>query len=1405
MVNKPHAPRSSTKSGKKTASTAATANGEDTSYIVFSNGKDSKKTKKTDPPPPAPATTSASAKAKGKNAAPELDIAGDVVKKPDTRTLIGGQSWTGKLPVNMLSEHCQKQKWERPEYTMHRSSDPPGQISNVILRWKNPKTQEMVSLPPMALPPAKRALGVQETAVEARHFAATYALYRVANAKNLHMMMPPNYRDLWKGEFSEMRKDATKEGMGWLYAADPFQARKEWDDERAAKDKKRQEREKQMEAEKKDTNTPGVNKNPGKGWTRAPKVEMGKKMRRDVEALVRQAALWNPHGVNLSIAEKKHIVQDLTKLGFRPSHVEEAVEICKDREETVEWLLIHVPEDDLPKWSLPENYSAGVSMASSDLAREGKLKRLAITGYAMELCEEALDASSGDEAGAAERLQHRLLGSLDSSTLESAAENLDISDDTDVWEEEQVILASIYSDRYKSTKTSCQIVLEVTEKPKERIILHARKPTARYPNVVPVLSIEASLPAYIRLSILKQVLLQAQSDFTGEQMLFNIIDWLEHEIPNIIANPGRLSSIASVSSTSAEPDVETASRRRQRPKRMPRPINWQPSTPLSQKILTDWQARQNTPAQQRMLAVRQNLPAWKLRNTIVEAVTSSQVTIISGETGSGKSTQSVQFVLDDMIRQGLGEAANIICTQPRRISALGLADRVADERCVKVGEEVGFSIRGESKQKPGTTKITFVTTGVLLRRLQTSGGKPQDVVDALADVSHVVIDEVHERSLDTDFLMVLLRDVLQVRKDLKLILMSATLDAQIFKSYFAGKMSVSTVEIEGRTHPVQDVYLDDILRMTGFAGGITEEGDEENTKEPSMGAALRSVGMRINYDLISDTVQTIDEQLGSQDGGILIFLPGLAEIDRTLKTLQHLHHIHALPLHASLQPAEQKRVFPPAPAGKRKVICATNVAETSITIEDIVAVIDSGRVKETSFDAANGMTKLEEVWASRAACKQRRGRAGRVRAGTCYKLYTKQAETTKMAERPDPEILRVPLEQLCLSVKAMGVLDVPSFLSRAITPPSTLAVSGALTTLHRMGAIDGAELTALGRHLSSIPADLRCGKLLVYGAVFGCLDACLTIASILTARSPFVSPPARRDEAKTARLAFAPGGQGDLLCDLRAFELWTQKRAEGTPSSALRQWCDTNFLSSQTLFDINTNRRQYMSSLQEIGFLNSTSSSSATADYNARNSNIALVRALVAAAFSPQVARIEFPDTKYAASVSGAVALDPEARTIKYFREPNAAAAPTLPSQNGKPAPQQPEQGSSRLFIHPSSVLFSSAPGQNFPPSTAFISYFSLLSTSKTFIRDLTPFNAYTLLLFSGDIALDTQNRGLVVDGWIRLKGWARIGVLVGRLRGMLDNVLEGLVERPGEQLKGSERGLVDLVARLVELDGLDR
>ncbi|GAB7356594.1 hypothetical protein MBLNU459_g7322t1 [Dothideomycetes sp. NU459] len=1431
MPNKPHAPRAS-KGGKKAASTAATANGEDTSFIVFSNSKEPKKGSK---PAAAAATSTAGAqpataaapKGKSTKTAPAAEPADpNAPPKPTARQLIGGASWTGKLPVNMLSEHCQKQKWEKPEYTQTRSSAPPGFLSAVILRQKNPKTQEMTTLPPMALPKERRDIGVQESAVEARHFAAAYALYRVANAKNLHMMMPPQYRDLWKGEFADMKKESVEQGMGWLYDADPFKARNQWEDERAAKEKKRVEKEKRIEAEKKEGSA-GLSAKPSKGWSRAPKVEMGKKMRRDVEALVRRGALWNPHGIVLSKHYKERIVQELSGLGFRTAHVEEAAEICKDREEVLEWLLIHVPEDDLPKWSLPEGYTAGVSLASGDLAREGKLKRLATAGYALELCEEALDTCAGDEARAAERLQQRLLGTLADSALSGTStpaelESLPIEidnlaiDDGDAWNEEQTILASIFSDRYKKSKQTCQIVLEVSEKQTNRVILHARRPASGYPYALPILGIEAALPAYIRLSVLKQALIHAEKDFLGEQMLFNVVDWLEQAIPGIIANPGKLSNIASVSSTSAE--METArpsTEKTRRAKRTPRPINWQVSSPTSQRLNSEWQARQDTAPQQRMLQARRGLPAWRLQEDIVEAVTNSQVTIISGETGSGKSTQSVQFILDDMIKRQVGEAANIICTQPRRISALGLADRVADERCVKVGEEVGYAIRGESKQKAGVTKITFVTTGVLLRRLQTSGGKPQDVVDALADVSHVVIDEVHERSLDTDFLMVLLRDVLKVRKDLKLILMSATLDAAIFEKYFAATSTVSKIEIQGRTHPVQDIYLDDVLRMTGFASNQADDDEaEEGGQGASMGAALRTVGMRINFDLIAQTVEAIDAQLGSQDGGILIFLPGVAEIDRTLKALQVLTHIHALPLHASLQPADQKRVFPPAPRGKRKVIAATNVAETSITIEDIVAVIDSGRVKETSFDPYSNMTKLAEVWASRAACKQRRGRAGRVRAGICYKLYTRNAELQKMAERPDPEILRVPLEQLCLSVLAMGVSDVPAFLASALTPPSSLAVAGALRTLDRMGALDGpANLTALGRHLSMIPADLRCGKLLVYGATFGCLEACLTISAILTARSPFVSPPAKREEAKAARATFTAAGQGDLLCDLRAYESWTAMRAAGEPSFAVRQWCQQNYLSERTLFDISTNRKQYLSSLQEIGFIPFSYSShhregsgsgggdGSSSAYNASNSSHALLRALIAAAFSPQIARIEFPDTKYAASVSGAVALDPEARTIKYFREPPASSSSSSSSTSSSAAAAAANE---RVFIHPSSALFASPA---YPSGSAFLSYFSTLNTSKLFVHSLTPLNAYTLLLFGGAIALDTLGRGLRVDGWIKLRGWARVGVLVSRLRTLLDRELDRMVEEPGTTaaVGAGSGGIVAVVRRLVELDGLDR
>lgn len=504
-----------------------------------------------------------------------------------------------------------------------------------------------------------------------------------------------------------------------------------------------------------------------------------------------------------------------------------------------------------------------------------------------------------------------------------------------------------------------------------------------------------------------------------------------------------------------------------------------------------------------------------------------------------------------------------------------------------------------------------------------------------------------------------------------------------------------------------------------------------------------------------------------------------------------------MPLHASLMAIDQRRVFPPAPKGKRKVVAATNVAETSITIEDVVAVIDTGRVKETTYDPLSGVVKLQETWVSRAAAKQRRGRAGRVQKGTCYKLYTKTAEANRMAERPQPELLRVPLEQTCLGVKAMGVKDVRAFLASALTRPSELAVEGALSLLEKMGATIDGELTALGRHMAMIPADLRCSKLMIFGAMFGCLEAAVVIASILSTKSPFVNAPRdKRAEAMAARVKFA-SSQGDLLADYRAWKGWEDLR-QGSPVRTVRAWCEERFLSHQTLLDITSNRRQYIDSLKDVGFLPLALSHAdpAWAVMNRNCGNDVLVRALVAGAFTPQVARIKMPEQKFLYSSTGSLAVDPEARTIKYFTSNNE-----------------------RVFIHPSSTMFEM---QAFPGNAGFIAFFTKMETSKVFLRDCsrklnnldcsglvlinfpTATTAYSLLLFGGRVEVDTLGRGIVIDGGLRLRGWGRIGILVQRLRAMLDAVLARMVDEPDARnsFTAASNEIVECVQRLIERDG---
>ena len=558
-----------------------------------------------------------------------------------------------------------------------QSKTPEGYSSMVILKSKNPKTQELVTLAPLKLPPSHKHLAAKPTALEARHFAATYGLFRVCSMRNIHMMMPPDYRDLWKGEFEVLKKDDIKEGRGWMYEADPFAALREREEAKALMEKKRKERE---QAKEKEVNLPGAPgstylalgsngsgntgsgaRNLDRGWVRVPKIEMGKRRRANVEDLIRKHAIWNPHDVKMSQFQKHSIINEFKRLDFRESHIQEAVEECKDREETLEWLLIHVPEDDLPRWALPEGYVAGISMASSNLKREGSIKRLAEAGYSLDLCKRMFDANN-DEGKAAEALQQILLSSGQDAPISEAEESWASEDSKEssesIWTEEMISVQAVFGDKYSGpSKDVCRIILNPSNRgrnaPVEQPVIQFRR-SPEYPQKVPVISVHAALPAYIRLSMMKQTLNHAMDNLLGEQMLFFLIDWLEQNFYSIIEHPGKLREVSAVASTVSE--VQPVRRKKQQISRHPRPIAWN----LNLKSKEDWARRQTDPKLQSRLQQRRSLPAWEMRETIIEMVNSHQVTIISGETGSGKSTQSAQFILDDLYQQALGDCTKIM-------------------------------------------------------------------------------------------------------------------------------------------------------------------------------------------------------------------------------------------------------------------------------------------------------------------------------------------------------------------------------------------------------------------------------------------------------------------------------------------------------------------------------------------------------------------------------------------------------------------------------------------------------------------------------------------------------------------------------------------------------------------------
>lgn len=680
------------------------------------------------------------------------------------------------------------------------------------------------------------------------------------------------------------------------------------------------------------------------------------------------------------------------------------------------------------------------------------------------------------------------------------------------------------------------------------------------------------------------------------------------------------------------------------------------STPVRQHdgLRELWAAKTSTPSYQHMLVGRKNLPVFGFRESILSTVDKNQVTIICGETGCGKSTQIPAFVLEHELAQG--RACKVYCTEPRRISAISLAQRVSEE----LGEGpkdlgtarslVGYAIRLESKTC-SQTRLVYATVGVVLRMLESSGG--------LQEVTHLIIDEVHERSIDTDFLLVILRSLMQQRPELKVILMSATVDAAKFSAYLN---DAPILTVPGRTFPVQTRYLEDAIELTHYAGAsekvanITSSDNDEDdeiasdksgipSKLPGYSAATRNVlsnydEYAIDYDLITRLIETVgyDQQLSRFSSAILVFLPGIAEI-RQLNDILAGHPSfradwYIYPLHSTISSEDQQAAFLIPPPGVRKIVLATNIAETGVTIPDITCVIDVGKHKEMRFDERRQLSRLTQSFISRANAKQRRGRAGRVQEGLCFHLFTKYRHDNLMAEQQTPEMLRLSLQDLVMRVKICKLGDIEATLAQALDAPTSKNIRRAIDALVEVDALTpNEELTPLGRQIAKLPLDAHLGKLVLLACTFGCVDVAITIAAILSSKSPFVTPFGAKQRADAARLAFKKG-DSDLLTTYNAYRAW--KSVCTTTGRSEMQFCHKNFLSPQNLGNIEDLKAQLLSSLVEAGFVQMTAeerralnryrSSSrhrafveVPAQYNAYSDNDVLVNSVIATAFYPKV------------------------------------------------------------------------------------------------------------------------------------------------------------------------------------------
>jgi len=547
------------------------------------------------------------------------------------------------------------------------------------------------------------------------------------------------------------------------------------------------------------------------------------------------------------------------------------------------------------------------------------------------------------------------------------------------------------------------------------------------------------------------------------------------------------------------------------------------------------------------------LPAAEAKSRFLDMVSKNQAIVLVGETGSGKTTQMGKYLLEDGHHVQDGETKLIACTQPRRVAATSVAQRVADELDVELGTHVGYLIRFEDKTSEDTI-LKFMTDGMLLREAMND--------PLLSRYSVIILDEAHERTLATDILFGLLKNLMSERSDLKIIIMSATLDAQKMQTFFG---AAPLLRIPGRTHPVEVFY-------------------SETCEKDYLNAAISAV-MHIHTE--------------EEEGDVLLFLCGEEEIEKACYKLKQesANHpdkgdMHPLPLYSSLSPDLQQRIFEPVPGPQspggppsRKVIVATNIAETSITVDGIVYVVDPGFSKQKIYNPRIRQESLLVSPISKASAAQRAGRAGRTRPGKCYRLYTEKAFSTGLTDQTFPEILRSNLAVVVLELLKLGVKDIIHF--PFIDPPAPETLMRALEQLHSLQMIEGdGSLTDLGTKAAEFPLEPQLARMLLLSSQYRCTNEILSLVAILNAPLIFMRPKDKGKDADREKEKFVHI-DGDHLTLLNVFHSYKMKLTDATLKPSEREqaawdFCYANFLNSRSLRSADSVRQQLQRIMERL-------------------------------------------------------------------------------------------------------------------------------------------------------------------------------------------------------------------------------